>query len=230
MDPQASLLEQLEDVFASKDLARRAGILRKVTDLFVLSSGTFSEDQVALFDTVMGKLIENIESAARAQFGSRIARLPDAPPRVARVLASDTAIEVAGPLLTYCERLDQDTLVETARTRSQDHLLAISGRKVLVEAVTDVLVVRKQVRRFRNRAKRRRSVLGFRRFHAGPQGARRRGSRLVHLVPPGHSASEPRQIVRGCVGGGQEAACERGPKACRTDQIHGRQGHGRDPD
>jgi uncharacterized protein (DUF2336 family) len=142
MDPQVNLLEQLEDVFAGKNLARRADILRKVTDLFVLSSGTFSEDQVALFDDVMGKLIENIESAARAQFGSRIARLADAPPGVARVLASDTAIEVAGPLLTYCERLDQDTLVEAARTRSQEHLLAISSRKVLAEPVTDVLVER----------------------------------------------------------------------------------------
>jgi uncharacterized protein (DUF2336 family) len=142
MDPQPNLIDQLEDVLASKHVARRAEILRKVTDLFVLGSGKFSEDQIELFDSVMGKLLENIECAARAQFGSRIARLPDAPRKVVRVLASDQAIEVAGPILTHCERLDQDTLVETAKTQSQDHLLAISGRKVLVEAVTDVLVER----------------------------------------------------------------------------------------
>jgi len=142
MDPQPNLIDELEDVLASRHVARRAEILRKVTDLFVLGSGKFSEDQIELFDSVMGKLLENIESAARAQFGSRIARLSDAPRKVVRVLATDSAIEVAGPLLTHCERLDQDTLVETAKTRSQDHLLAISGRKVLVEAVTDVLVER----------------------------------------------------------------------------------------
>lgn len=136
------LIDQLETALGSKDLARRAEVLRRVTDLFVLQSGSFSDDQIELFDIVMGKLIDNIESAARAQFGSRIAKLPDAPRGVVRVLAQDAAIEVAGPLLTYSERLDVDTLVDTARTRSQDHLLAISTRKVLVEAVTDVLVDR----------------------------------------------------------------------------------------
>lgn len=138
----SGLIDQLETALGSKDLARRAEVLRRVTDLFVLQSGSFSDDQIELFDIVMGKLIDNIESAARAQFGSRIAKLPDAPRGVVRVLAQDTAIEVAGPLLTYSERLDVDTLVDTARTRSQDHLLAISTRKVLVEAVTDVLVDR----------------------------------------------------------------------------------------
>lgn len=141
-DSQAGLIDQIEDAFASRDLARRAEVLRRVTDLFVLKSGTFSEDQIALFDTVMGKLLENIESAARAQFGSRIAKLPDAPRGIVRMLASDEAIEVAGPVLTHSERLDVGTLVENARTQSQDHLLAISGRKILVEAVTDVLVDR----------------------------------------------------------------------------------------
>ena len=139
---QAGLIDQLEEALGDKDLARRAEVLRKVTDLFVLRSGKFSEDQIALFDTVMGKLLETIESSARAQFGSRIAKLPDAPRGVVRRLAFDTAIEVAGTVLTHSERLDVDTLVDSAKTQSQDHLLAISGRKVLVEAVTDVLVDR----------------------------------------------------------------------------------------
>src|ERR1700722_12353835 len=142
MNAQINLIEQLEDALASKDVSRRAEILRKVTDLFVLGSGQFSQEQVELFDTVMGKLLENIERAVRAQFGSRIARLSDAPPNVVRILASDAAIEVAGPVLQHCERLGEDVLVENARTQSQDHLLAISGRKVLAEAVTDVLVRR----------------------------------------------------------------------------------------
>jgi uncharacterized protein (DUF2336 family) len=139
---QPGLIDQLEDALGDKDLARRAEILRKVTDLFVLRSGSFSESQVELFDSVMAKLLHNIESSARAQFGSRIAKLPDAPRGVIRLLAYDSAIQVAGPVLTHSERLDEDTLVDNARTQSQDHLLAISGRKVLAEAVTDVLVDR----------------------------------------------------------------------------------------
>ena len=139
---QNNLIDELESALASKDISRRAEILKRVTDLFVLGSGQFSEDQVELFDRVMGALLENIEHAARAQFGGRLARLPDAPPKVIRVLAFDAAIEVAGPVLQHCERLDQKTLVENASTQSQDHLLAISGRKVLAEALTDVLVDR----------------------------------------------------------------------------------------
>ena len=127
-DSQGGLIDQLENALGNKDLARRAEVLRRVTDLFVLRSGSFSDDQIALFDVVMGRLIENIESAARAQFGSRIAKLPDAPRGVVRLLASDAAIEVAGPLLTHSERLDLDMLVDTAKTQSQDHLLAISTR------------------------------------------------------------------------------------------------------
>jgi uncharacterized protein (DUF2336 family) len=142
MDPHGGLIDQLEDALGSKDLSRRAEVLRRVTDLFALRSGAFSEDQVALFDVVMSRLLENIESAARAQFGGRLAKLPDAPRGVIRLLAQDDAIQVAGPVLTHSERLDVETLVDMAKTRSQDHLLAISGRKMLVEEVTDVLVDR----------------------------------------------------------------------------------------
>jgi uncharacterized protein (DUF2336 family) len=142
MNAQNSLIEDLEDILASQDISRRAEILRRVTDLFVVGSGNFAEDQVELFDDVMGKLLENIERSARAQFGNRVARLSDAPPNIIRVLASDDSIEVAGPVLLHSKRLDDNTLIETARIQGQDHLSAISGRKVLREAVTDILVER----------------------------------------------------------------------------------------
>ena len=142
MSLQNSLIDQLEGISASKDVSRRVEILRSVTDLFVLGSGKFSEDQVELFDSVMGQLLENIERAMRAQFGNRLAKLSDAPRQTIRALAFDDEIEVAGSVLRHSERLDEGALLENAKTKSQDHLLAISGRKVLVEAVTDVLVER----------------------------------------------------------------------------------------
>src|SRR5689334_176636 len=142
MDPRPNLIDELENILASKNVSQRATILRRVTDLFVVGSGRFSEDQVELFDDVMGKLLENVERDARAQFGSRLAPLSDAPFGTIRKLALDDAIEVAGPVLQHSERLDQDTLVKAAQTKGQGHLLAISGRKILVEAVTDILVER----------------------------------------------------------------------------------------
>jgi uncharacterized protein (DUF2336 family) len=141
MSPRG-MIEELEEAIASKEIGRRAETLRRVTDLFVSGSARFSEDQIALFDDVMGMLAKEIESSARASFGQRLATLPHAPSRIIRTLALDDAIEVAGPLLTQSEQLDEATLIEGAKTKSQDHLLAISRRRTLPETVTDVLVER----------------------------------------------------------------------------------------
>ena len=45
-------------------------------------------------------------------------------------------------MLSQSARLDDDALIEIARSKSQAHLLAISTRKSLSDAVTDVLVLR----------------------------------------------------------------------------------------
>ena len=136
------LMSDLDDLIAGKEIGHRADALRRITDLFVSNSGQLSDDQVTLFDDVMGKLVREIDASARAAFSTRVASIPDTPPQVVRTLALDDDIEVAEPILVNSERLDDATLVEGARTKSQDHLLAISRRNTLSEAVTDVLVDR----------------------------------------------------------------------------------------
>lgn len=142
MNAQEHLIGDLEGVLAGKDASGRAEILRRVTDLFIHGSGSFTVDQIDLFDDVMSRLVGTIEQAARAEFGSRLALVSDAPAGVIRTLAFDDAIDVAAPVLTHSVRLEDAALVENARTKSQGHLLAISGRNILVEAVTDILVER----------------------------------------------------------------------------------------
>ena len=142
MHAQRPVMDDLEGLIASKDIGSRAEALRRVTDLFVSGSARFSGDQVALFDEVMRELAREIDVSARAAFGSRLAALPTAPPQVLRDLALDDEILVAEPILSGAAPLDGATLVEGARTKSQDHLLAISRRPDLSESVTDVLVER----------------------------------------------------------------------------------------
>ena len=142
MNAQEHLIGELEGVLASRDPSGRAEVLRRVTDLFVHGSGRFTDDQIELFDDVMSRLVGTIELAARAEFGSRLALVSDAPAGVIRTLAFDDAIEVAAPVLAHSARLEDAALVENARTKSQGHLLAISGRSILAEAVTDILVKR----------------------------------------------------------------------------------------
>ena len=142
MTSHQNLVDELESVIAGKRIGQRAALLRRVTDLFVLSSGKLSNEHIALFDDVMSQLVDEIETSARVTFGLVLATIPDAPPRVTRRLALDDAIDVAGPILSHSGQVDDATLVEGAKTKSQAHLLAISRRRILAESVTDILVER----------------------------------------------------------------------------------------
>ena len=142
MTERQSLIDTLEEAISHKDIAVRAQLLRAVTELFISSCGKFSDEHVALFDDVMSRLLDEIDHSVRAEFGNQLAEIPNAPPNIIHTLALDDSIEVAGPILSRSERLDEAFLVESAKTKSQDHLLAISHRRSLGEAVTDVLVER----------------------------------------------------------------------------------------
>jgi uncharacterized protein (DUF2336 family) len=121
---------------------RRMQMLGQVTDLFVLHAPGFSDDEIALFDDVIGRLAADIEVEARILLAQRLSVVPKAPRNVIRMLAFDDDIDVATPVLMHSERLDEASLVESANTKSQKHLFAISRRRVLGEPVTDVLVGR----------------------------------------------------------------------------------------
>src|SRR3954464_11571720 len=136
------LLDELQTTLAHGTVARRVETLRRVTDLFLNGAVDYSDDQIELFDDVLQCLMEHIETSAKALLANRLAPIDTAPPLTIRALAFDDLIEVAAPVLSRSERLDDDALIETARTKSQAHLMAISTRKALSGAVTDVLVLR----------------------------------------------------------------------------------------
>src|ERR1700733_11184730 len=137
-----SLLDELQATLAHGTVARRVETLRRVTDLFINGAVDYSSEQIELFDDVFQCLMRHIETSAKALLSNRLARIDTAPPLTIRALAFDDLIEIAAPVLSLSERLDDDALIETARTKSQAHLMAISTRRVLSGAVTDVLVMR----------------------------------------------------------------------------------------
>jgi uncharacterized protein (DUF2336 family) len=137
-----SLLDELQNTLAHGTVARRVETLRRVTDLFINGAIDYSDEQIGLFDDVFQCLMVHIETSAKALLANRLAVIDTAPPLTIRALAFDDLIEVAAPVLSRSERLDDDVLIETARSKGQAHLLAISIRKVLSGAVTDVLMLR----------------------------------------------------------------------------------------
>jgi uncharacterized protein (DUF2336 family) len=140
MGETSSFLRDLDDAVARGTPESRARALWHTTDLLI--AGRYSDEEIATFGEVIGRLADQIEVAARAQLARRLARVDHAPVNIIKKLAFDDSIDVAGPVLRESERLDSETLVANAKTKSQPHLLAISQRKSLDETVTDVLVTR----------------------------------------------------------------------------------------
>jgi uncharacterized protein (DUF2336 family) len=142
MQSELAFFTEVEGAIARSSGARRADMARSLTDLFLANADRFSEDEITLIDDVFVRLVVTIEESSRTLLSALMAPLCKGPPRLLHALACDNAINVASPILTGCEGLDEETLIECAETKSQDHLLAISHRKSLSPAVTDILVDR----------------------------------------------------------------------------------------
>jgi uncharacterized protein (DUF2336 family) len=142
MSAAPSLIPELEDIVQHASPRRRAQALRRITTLFLDSASLFNEDHVRLFDDVFNRLIDEIESKARAELSHRLAPVGNAPGELICRLARDDDILVAGPVLRQSRRLAETDLVEIAETKSQAHLLAIAARAGVAETVTEVLVRR----------------------------------------------------------------------------------------
>ena len=82
-----------------------------------------------------------IEAKALAELARRVAPIPNAPPGVVSALAKNDNIDVAGPVLKQARLTDPD-LMHIAETKSQAHLLAMSTRLRISEALSDILVER----------------------------------------------------------------------------------------
>jgi uncharacterized protein (DUF2336 family) len=140
MNEAKSFLRDLDEAISRGSAESRSRALWHATDLLI--AGRYSDEETQTFGEVIGRLAEEIEVAARAQLARRMARFDGAPINIIHKLAFDDSIDVAGPVLRESERLDDETLVTNAKTKSQPHLLAISERKSLGETITDVLVTR----------------------------------------------------------------------------------------
>ena len=162
--PAYSIISELEDAVTGGSSAKRVSTLRRVTDLFLHDGERLNDEQVKVFDDVLCFIIARVETRARAELARRLAPVHYAPFEVIQHLAFDDEIEVAGDVLANSSRLATEALVKIASTKSQDHLLAISGRANLPEAVTDVIVDRgegKVIRKLANNASAKFSEAGY---------------------------------------------------------------------
>src|SRR5690242_4061739 len=142
MYQQRSLITELEDAVRRGSQEKRIDTLRRITDLFLVQNDRLNEEQIQVFDQVLGHLLTRMESNALIELSERLAPINNAPIKVVHTLAHDDEIAIAGPVLSMSDRLSTPDLIEIAVAKSQSHLLAIATRSSISESLTDTLLER----------------------------------------------------------------------------------------
>lgn len=137
-----SLISELESAVRRGSQEKRVETLKRVTDLFLGENEKLNEEQIQVFDEVLGHLMTRMESKALIELSERLAPINNAPIKVVHTLARDDEIAIAGPVLSLSDRLSTPDLIEIAMAKSQSHLLAISKRSSLSESLTETLIER----------------------------------------------------------------------------------------
>lgn len=146
MSESRSLIAELEAAVSSDSPRKRTEILRRVAALFLHDAGRLNTKQVSVFDDVLVHLVGRVEAKALIELSESLCVTANAPVETLRRLANDDRIAVAGPVLAQSPRLTETDLIDIAKSKSDDHLLAISGRRQITEAVSDILMDRGSAR------------------------------------------------------------------------------------
>jgi uncharacterized protein (DUF2336 family) len=117
-------------------------VLQNLTAQFFRVAESLELHEVELFDIALLEIAREGSTESRAWLSESLADNPRSPRRAVVDLACDDAIVVAGPILSRSPCISDETLVEIAALKGQDHLLAIAGRFSLTPPVTDVVVGR----------------------------------------------------------------------------------------
>ena len=136
-----NLISDLERALTTRS-AEAGVMLHQLTELFLVNVGHYSADQLDLYDGVLNELVKKVEVAARVKLARRLAPIDDAPTKTIRSLALDDAIEVAEPILSQSNALDDDTLTRCISLKGQEYLLAIATRDKISETISSQLIAR----------------------------------------------------------------------------------------
>ncbi len=137
-----SLIPGLDEILRGDDPKRRADAARRIAELFLEGAAGFKPEHVEFFDGILIGLVPRTEITIRADIADRLASIANAPRQLVGHLAREDEIVIAGPLLRSSPVIDENLLVEIAREKGQEHLLAMAERPTLSTGLTDVLVRR----------------------------------------------------------------------------------------
>jgi hypothetical protein len=136
----AELIAELDATARDGAPERRTRILEGVAQLFLSAAGSLNPDQVAVFDNVLMRLTERMDPRRLAELSGTLAEVSPAPQATVRRLARHESASVAAPVLLKSPALTDADLIDIATHFGQQHLVAISSRPSLNEALTDAIL------------------------------------------------------------------------------------------
>jgi len=138
-----SLIPELERAIKSHDAQRRTAALSSVADLFRHAKIQDENDErLELFDDVFAQLVKDMAISTLAKLSGDLSTAKIAPIKLIQQLAQNDSIEVAQPILARSGQIYEETLVQIAKTKGQEHLQAVASRPHVNEAVSDLLIER----------------------------------------------------------------------------------------
>lgn len=139
MTQSGSRLERLVNLANDPGSDQRRQLLSEITDIFLNGSDSCSDLESQYFGEIMGKVAYDLEKEVREELAQALSNEPSAPRELIMRLAQDD-ISIAKPIIERSSILNDEDLVEIAKTKSQDHLFAMTQREEISEVVTDALV------------------------------------------------------------------------------------------
>lgn len=131
--------EYLLELARDKSGERRQLLAKTISDLFTGKDRVLNERERAMMFDIMHKMVRSAEMSVRRIISEQLAKLPDTPRDLVRLLADDD-VEVAYAILRESTVLEDEDLIEVIRHRTLEHQLAIAVRRSVSEGISDALV------------------------------------------------------------------------------------------
>jgi uncharacterized protein (DUF2336 family) len=134
------LIGEFELVLKEGTAEWRVRTLRQLSELLRSCVERLNPVQIDIFDDMLIRLLDSVGTAALAELSSTVADFASPPKQTIHQLARHQNPAVAGPLLSKSPVLIDADLIAIAKSRSQQHLVAVAGRHNLSEELSDVIV------------------------------------------------------------------------------------------
>lgn len=130
----ASLAPNPADQHALRDL-----LVRKLIDIIVLPASQISANERSLTADILLQIADKVDEPLRIEIARRVARVPEAPPALLRMLLLDEPA-VAEPIIRGAAHIPESLLIETARHATTAHREMLARRIDLTTSVADAML------------------------------------------------------------------------------------------